>query len=61
MISIIKIKNDELLTITDHIIGGPFFDINEAKQFIFNFCNINDLDYEEIPGLKTYTVAIGEK
>lgn len=60
IIRVIEISLDEEQIINENIIGGPFFTLDEAKTFIANYCKLNDLDYEEIPEFKQYTVAIGE-
>lgn len=62
---IIKIKfihNDEELILNENIIAGPYFNINDAKQFIVDYCNINDLDYEELTNTnEEYVIITGEK
>ena len=60
IIRVIEISLDEEQIINENIIGGPFFTLNDAKLFIEKYCKLNDLDYEEIPEFKQYTVAIGE-
>lgn len=60
IIKIIEISLDEEQDINENIIGGPFFTLDEAKTFIANYCKLNDLDYEEIPEFKQYTIALGE-
>ncbi len=60
IIKVIEISIEEEQTITENIIGGPFFTLDEAKTFITNYCKLNNFDYEEISEFKQYTVAIGE-
>ena len=60
IIKIIEISLDEEQDINENIIGGPFFTLDDAKLFIEKYCKLNDLDYEEIPEFKQYTIALGE-
>ena len=61
LIKVLEISYDEEQIITENIIGGPFFSIDTAKEFINNYCEINNLDYEELNDNKQYTVVIGER
>lgn len=61
LIKVLEISYDEEQIITENIIGGPFFSIDDAKKFINEYCEINNLDYEELDDNKQYTVVIGEQ
>ena len=61
LIKVLEISYDEEQIITENIIGGPFFSIDDAKNFINEYCEINNLDYEELDDNKQYTVVIGEQ
>ena len=61
IIKIIEIPYDEEQLINENIIGGPYFSLDDAKEFIFNYCKINNFDYEELTNVQQYTIVIGEQ
>lgn len=61
IIKVLELPYDEMQLINENIIGGPYFSLDDAKEFIFNYCNINNFDYEELINTKQYTIVIGEQ
>ena len=43
IIKVLELPYDEMQLINENIIGGPYFSLDDAKEFIFNYCNINKL------------------